>query len=197
MSDPTHELILLQGVDSWNSWREEDTEIRPDLGGAKLEGDPRRKGSVEEPYEYWLDAIDLHAALLARASVEDASLRAALLDGAELKGARISRSSLRGASLKGACLVGAELRDVDLDNADISAATFGDTLLARVDLSNVKGLEAATHRYSSMVDVATLERTKAGLARRTNTGLQRLLAVQTFLSGCGVPSAYLSLLESA
>ena len=38
MANQEHLDILKQGVDEWNKWRDENSEIRPDLSGANLAG---------------------------------------------------------------------------------------------------------------------------------------------------------------
>ncbi len=38
MADETHLKILMQGVEAWNRWREENPGVRPDLSGADLGG---------------------------------------------------------------------------------------------------------------------------------------------------------------
>jgi hypothetical protein len=36
MANPDHLQILQQGVKAWNAWRDQHTDIEPDLGGAAL-----------------------------------------------------------------------------------------------------------------------------------------------------------------
>ena len=73
---------------------------------------------------------------------------------------------------------------------------MGDTLLVRVDLSEVTGLQHVQHRFSSIVDVSTLELTGSGIARFPARRLRLELEVQSFLAKCGVPNPYLALFES-
>jgi uncharacterized protein YjbI with pentapeptide repeats len=170
--------------------------LRLDLAPAHLEGGEQTTGSVEDSYDYWFDRIDLHEATLAEWNLEDTSLRGASFENADLTGASLRGTSLRSANLRGACLIGADLRNADLRNADLRGAVMGDTLLVRVDLSEVKGLQDIHHRFSSIVDVSTLELTSSGIARFPARRLQIQLEVQSFLAKCGVPNPYLALFES-
>ena len=65
MANQEHLDILKQGVDEWNKWRGENSEIRPDLSGAYL-----READLRE------------------ANLFGANLRGADLGGADLRGAR-------------------------------------------------------------------------------------------------------------
>lgn len=38
MTNPQHLQLLKQGVTAWNQWREQNSDIRPDLGQADLTG---------------------------------------------------------------------------------------------------------------------------------------------------------------
>ena len=38
MANKVHLEILLQGVKTWNQWREENEDIKPDLSGVNLSG---------------------------------------------------------------------------------------------------------------------------------------------------------------
>ncbi len=170
--------------------------LRLDPAPARLEGDRQTMGSVEDSYDYWLDRIDLHDAILVAWNLEGTSLRGASFENADLTGASLRGTSLRTANLRGACLVGADLTDADLRNADLTCAVMGDTLLVRVDLSEVTGLQHVQHRFSSIVDVSTLELTSSGIARVPSRRLQLQLELQSFLAKCGVPHPYLALFES-
>ena len=147
--------------------------LRLDLASARREGDEQTMGSVEDSYDYWFDGIDLHEAMLAESNLEETSLRWASFENADLTGASFRGTSLRNANLRGACLVGADLRNADLRDA-----------------------EHVQHRFSSIVDVSTLELTGSGIARFPARRLRLQLEVQSFLAKCGVPNPYLALFES-
>ena len=74
MADQSHLDILQQGVEAWNSWRERNPSIKPDLCG--------------EP--------------LSEADLRDADLSGANLSGAVLSEVNLSEANLSGADLRGA-----------------------------------------------------------------------------------------------
>jgi pentapeptide repeat protein len=69
MADPEHLRILKQGVEEWNSWREKNVELRPDLHAADLSAAN-------------LQAADLRGANLSAANLSRANLRWADLSAA-------------------------------------------------------------------------------------------------------------------
>ena len=93
MADQSHLDILQQGVEAWNSWRERNPSIKPDLCGAPLS-------------EADLRDADLRDANLSRANLSLALLSVALLGRASL----LSRANLTEAFLTEANLWGADLR---------------------------------------------------------------------------------------
>jgi uncharacterized protein YjbI with pentapeptide repeats len=110
MADQVQLDILLQGVEVWNEWREQNpTTIanltRTDLSGALLTN------------------ANLTRALLANASLIEAGLSGADLIGANLNGANLSGANLSKVDLTGANLSGANLsRSRDLTQNQIEKA---------------------------------------------------------------------------
>jgi hypothetical protein len=89
-------------------------------------------------------------------------------------------------------MVGANLCFVEVDGADLTSAVLGDTLLVRIDFSRTRGLMQAKHRFDSIVDVITLEKTRQSLV---DYPLRRPEIV-SFFTACGVAGPYLKLFES-
>ena len=92
MANEEHVAILKKGVATWNAWRDENPEIRPDLQREVL----------------W-------KAYLPRANLPRANLTGARLNEANLSWANLSR-----ADLSGGVLVSAILVDTDLTGADLT-----------------------------------------------------------------------------
>ena len=107
MADQSHLDILQQGVEAWNSWRERNPSIKPDLCGAPLS-------------EADLRDADLRDANLSRANLSLALLSVALLGRASL----LSRANLTEAFLTEANLWGADLSGANLSGADLRGAIF-------------------------------------------------------------------------
>lgn len=118
MADQSHLNLLKQGVDTWNSWREQNPDIRePNLKGADL-------------YEANLRGANLFDADLTEAVLNGADLRGANLLFANLHMADLKRANLTGANLHGATIVGAEIIRADLSEANLSEATLEGATLA-------------------------------------------------------------------
>src|SRR5262249_9109524 len=121
MANPEHERILLAGVQEWNRWRRQDSNlgILPALSGIRL------------PEENWLEAADLRwtnlsGAKLASTILAKADFYKADLSGANLCGAFIPNSSLIMANLTNADLRGASLNAANLLEADLTGADVRD-----------------------------------------------------------------------
>jgi uncharacterized protein YjbI with pentapeptide repeats len=153
MPNQEHLDILAKGVDAWNAWRNENSNIRPVLDTAILEG---RK----------LDWANLADADLSGAKLNRASLRGANLGGANFGGADLTDADLSGASacrayLSSAKLIGAKFKDADLtlanlnyaevSNTDFTNVGVGSTVFANIDLTDAIGLETIRHRWNSVI----------------------------------------------
>ncbi|MEM7244998.1 MAG: pentapeptide repeat-containing protein [Acidobacteriota bacterium] len=122
MANPEHLAKLREGVDTWNQWRQENPNVKPELAGARLVWMDLSKCN--------LSATDLSAATLGGATLSEANLSAARLSGAEL-----SEANLRGASLMVAHLSRARLVEADLTNANLTGADFTGADLRGADLT--------------------------------------------------------------
>jgi hypothetical protein len=111
MAKDEHVAILKKGVDAWNKWREENPDMRPDLGRA-----------------------DLILADLRRANLAGANLSGTILGGADLFGADLSGANLNHADLGWADLTGATLREAELTLAYLAYAKLGRAHLNHADL---------------------------------------------------------------
>ena len=150
---------IQQGVRVWNDWRAHNPEHRVDLRDA------------------YLRRADLHGTHLC-----ETDLRGAVLRHADLSRADLSGADLRGAYLHGADLGYADLRGAILIEADLRGAYLWETVLANVDLSATKGMDACTHEGPSVLDHRTLQRSgRLPLA---------------FLRGCGLPDRLIEYLPS-
>src|SRR5216684_337705 len=116
MANQEHLDILKQGVEAWNQWRKEHTDIRPELRGADL-----REAS--------LDGAKLRGADLYGADLYGSHLSGAVLFGANLHDAHLQDTKLRNADLREANLRKADLSRADLSRADLSRAVLVETIL--------------------------------------------------------------------
>lgn len=151
MANDEHVKILLEeGVEVWNRWREEHHAIIPDLSNADLRRADLRGAKLRDADFFGADLrradlrdADLHRADLRVSKLHRAKLSGADLSGADLFGAKLRYAELRGADLRGAKLFGTELRRADLFGArlfgaDLRCADLSDSNFGRADLSGVK-----------------------------------------------------------
>mgnify|MGYP002382178563 CR=1 FL=1 len=146
MAQEEHIIILKQGVEVWNQWREKNPEIRPDLYDVYLPGAPLSGVNLRGAFLNNADlrSVDLREAnltnaVLIEADMRGASLREANLSFAELMDARMSKTNLCSASFSNAVLSntvlsGAALRNARLPSADLSGAYLYYTDLRSADL---------------------------------------------------------------
>lgn len=146
---------------------------------------------MDDPYDFWLSHLDLSNCSLQRARFSDGLMEAANFDFSDLSFAQFHGCDLRRASFRGALLIGAEIADCNLDGVDAFGSEFGDTRLIRVDLGLVEGLASVTHRYQSVVETTTIERTSASLLKQVADAR----AVLTFLSLAGVAETIVDVLR--
>ncbi len=195
MADEEHLKILRQGVGVWNRWRREHHDTRPDLSRADLRRVHLRGADLwrANMQQANISGADLIRAELGGADFTEANLRGATLIGAhlfeadffeadlseadlreaDLWKAYLWKANLRSASLFVANLSGAVLIRADLRGADLSHARLHGTLLADLDLSEVRGLETTNHLGPSTIGADTLQRSQGEIP-------------ESFLRGCGL-----------
>jgi uncharacterized protein YjbI with pentapeptide repeats len=166
MADQSHLDILAQGVEVWNSWRERNLSIEPDLSRANL--------SATDLYEADLSGADLSGADLSGADLAEALLLKANLFNADLSGADLSVANLYEATLPWANLSGADLSGANFSGANLSGANLSGANLSGANLS-----QAAL----SWADLSGADLTYANLIRSV---LVKTNLTGTTLTGCSV-----------
>lgn len=164
MANPEHLAILKQGVEVWNKWREENPEIRPEL----MDADLRKMVLIE---------VNFGGVNLNGTDFSGANLSAASLIAANLIMANFTEVNLILANLTLTNFTNANLKNTNLAQTALIKTVFGD-----VDLSSAKGLESCFHLGPSVIDHATLMKSK-------NLPLP-------FLRGCGLPDDLIEYLPS-
>jgi uncharacterized protein YjbI with pentapeptide repeats len=131
MADAEQLAILKQGVEVWNSWRDQNPKAVVDLESADL-------GNA-----------NLENVNLSDAGLEGADLAHARMDQANLVGARLQRANLAHASLNRANLAHAHLENANLAFAELKAAMLPFAHLDNVNLSaaNLQGARAEDARF--------------------------------------------------
>jgi uncharacterized protein YjbI with pentapeptide repeats len=205
MANEEHLIILKQGIEVWNEWREDNPKIVPDLTMANLAGTDLREANFNgaELSRSDLARTDLTGAFLVKANLFGAILNEAILNradlneanlyGANLNRANLNRAILNGAILNGAILNGANLNGANLtraifDRADIAKADFNEacinnTILVDIDLRFARGLENLRHDGPSTISIDTIYRSKGNIP-------------DAFLRGSGIPDDMIGYIHS-
>lgn len=131
MANPEHVKILEEGVAAWNTWRDENPDIIPDLQDHKFktkhDEKPAPQGNnfkmiriIGEQFEN----INFMKTNLRGASLVGINLRGAHLMQADLEGAKLLQTDFRGANLGGVIFNQAYLSEVNFEGARLYSAKF-------------------------------------------------------------------------
>jgi uncharacterized protein YjbI with pentapeptide repeats len=187
--------ILKNGVAAWNEWRNENPQTKIEfesadlwranlngaiLSNANLSGANLRDADLSETFLHGanLSGAVLSGANLNKADLRDANLYQAVLFQADLSKANLLHTNLTGtnlsqANLRGAILNSANLRETNLRGASLDNSDVGDTVFARIDLSETNGIKNVNHNFPSTVSTDTIQLSKGKIP-------------DNFLRGCGL-----------
>lgn len=220
MANEEHLNILRRGPDTWDRWRLENPDVKPDLSGAylsnveflggrlaptNLSGANLSKATLvdAELGRCNFDNADLSGALCGNANILASSLRDADLSQASLFGASLINSSLRGANLEGADIRNANLSGATLQGANLRAAQLNQAILNSADLADADLLDAEVG-YTTFGD-NDLSRT-LGLESVRHSGpsvvgvdtiyRSRGVIPEVFLRSCGLPEDFITYMRS-
>ena len=145
MADEVQLKILKQGVEVWNSWRQDNRGQNAVLSNAEFRGAD-------------LSGIDFRMADLRNSLLIDVDLRNSDLNEAKFVGAHLVRTRLNGAKLHNANLGGLDLsgidfRMADLRNSDLRSANLERANLENVDLANTN-LTRTSFKSANLVSAA-------------------------------------------
>ena len=163
---------------------------RADLSGANLSEADLTRASLKAATLTKADfrRANLFKALLAQADASEADFQRANLNGTDLSKAKLTRASFVEADF-----TKAELSDAIVLGTDFSRARFQDTHASRLscgwtrwgncDLTQLTGLNTATHSGPSSIGIDTWIRSRGQIAAE-------------FLRGCGLPDDFVAALQS-
>jgi uncharacterized protein YjbI with pentapeptide repeats len=115
MANDEHIVLLKAGTESWNQWREQNPDIKPDFTKADLRG------------------LKLQKANLSNSNLEEVKFQFSNLNGAILTGSNLKKAKFQDVNLS----------HVKLDNTDLRQANFFEANLQHADMesSNLKGAQ--------------------------------------------------------
>lgn len=125
--------MLMQGVEVWNKWREENPKTKPNLSCANLHGLTLNKAQLCNAN---LDGANLSRADLGEAILIGASLKKANLSNADLTAAALMEAKMNNANLTNAQLTGTDILDADLTGANLRGANLACARFINVSLKN-------------------------------------------------------------
>jgi len=131
MANLKHMDILKRGIDSWNTWRINNSHIQPSLSDAGLHMAYLNKANLSRAD---LSDAGLRLADLVEANLKGADLNWANLSEANLHGANLRETNLNGANMTGSNLRGTRLNSSNLSQANISRADISSSELNRANL---------------------------------------------------------------
>ncbi len=200
MANQEHVDILRQGVEKWNTWREQHPNITLDLSYTDLSYTDlsnvdlsnasviNTKLSHSDLSNAKISNANLNNANLSNASIINTDLSYANLNGADLSYARLSYAklyntrlsyaNLNNANLNNANLNNANLSHSKINNANLSNAGFSGTILGDIDLRTVKGLDSIQHIGPSTIGTDTIERSQGDIP-------------EVFLRGAGLSDTFI------
>ena len=153
MADEKYVKILQQGVEAWNTWREENREIAPDLSEINL----REKNLERIDFRGTnlsnanLHQTNLSKANLGKAILRDANLYETNLQEADIKRADFRRANMRGVNAQNATASGANMRRANLSKTDFTGANLTNALLENAELSGGASFRKANLNYALLV----------------------------------------------
>ncbi|HBB31218.1 MAG TPA: hypothetical protein DDZ80_16405 [Cyanobacteria bacterium UBA8803] len=190
MANDQHFVLLKQGVEAWNQWRENNDQILPDLSGADLSRANLNEANLSMAN---LNQVDLRMANLSDADLTRADLRGADLRGANLRGANLNQADLTGTDLSGAHLTLVNMIESNLTWVNLSEANLKIANLTRANLSEAN-LRMANLSGANLSEVnfrmANLSDANLRMANLSGANLEKSQALDTnfnkaiFTSAC-------------
>ncbi len=132
MANPDHSAKLIEGVESWNAWRDQNPDIVPDLSGIYLVKTNLNQANF---YKTNLQDANLSEAHLRDTIFKESNLSGADLSDTNLSDADLSCADMRKTNLSGASLFRVNLRQSNLSEAKLDKASIVEAHLEQIDLS--------------------------------------------------------------
>lgn len=204
MANAKHIAVLKEGTPHWNSWRlekqKEEPEFTPDFSGADLSGSDLGDAQLEfaDFSGATLRNCSFIRASLALADFTRAALTKSVFWTADLEGATFFKTDLKEsdfyrANLSNSTIVECKLNRTNLKYADLrgafildsdfSKSRWGHTVCGDVNLLTARNLDKAIHEAPSLVDLATIYKSKGEIS-------------ETWLRGAGLPDEALEYVRS-
>ncbi len=147
-------VIIREGAEAWNKWRDDNPYEKIDLRNAKLEYANLRRADLGKADLRMtnLSKTDLREANLYNANLRETDLSRTDLRAADLGHTYLCKTNLSGADLRNADLGCANLREKDLSGMDLRGADLSGANLKKANLkrTNLKGAKLIGANLSSV-----------------------------------------------
>ena len=200
MANPEHVKYLKQGVKTWNIWREQNPNKKPDLSKADL-----RKSDLSAANLSMVNLCeaDLSDSCLDRVNFRKANLNKANMTGSSLEDAKFDEANISESNLSGTFLLKASFWKSDLREADLTGAHMHESYLWWANLCEAKLCNAKISRaILGRADLTGANLSGAGIvetnftdsdftgANLTNANLERNLFVEATFNGADLSNSY-------
>jgi uncharacterized protein YjbI with pentapeptide repeats len=225
MPNAKHLMILKQGVEVWNKWRGDNSEIQPDLTHTNL------RATILDQVDFSntdLSHSDFYKASLINANLKSANLSRAKLNGVDLSNAYLEMANLNvadftnanlmnaklhradllyaifsHANLNGATLSATRMQNTSLSHADVRNASFENAILNRAILagsdftgSSMGGTVLADNDISNVIGLDSVKHSGPSVIGIDTLYRSNGEIPASFLQGCGVPETFLTFIPS-
>ncbi|HEX8246956.1 MAG TPA: toll/interleukin-1 receptor domain-containing protein [Pyrinomonadaceae bacterium] len=190
MANEEHLKILKQGTRVWNRWREDNTEIEPDLSLITLKGLDLKEVNLSGAklngsylLHCNLDNVDLNFVVMRSITLINTSLIETNFSKSSFPFANFFYCDLKKAIMAHARIERVNFCDSTLNDTDFSYGIMYGNSFSNVDLSSAKGLENVEHHRPSTIGIDTLYKSAGNIP-------------EIFLRGCGVPDDFITHISS-
>lgn len=150
MAQDEHVSLIKKGAEAWDQWRQNNSEVQPDLYSTNLRNIVCRNMDLSGATlsVAILNRADFSGAKLRQANISSANLTEAILCGADLHGADCRGTNFTRTDLSGANLTGVDLRSgllvgANLQDANLSGANLSSTLMQTAQNVTIEQLASA------------------------------------------------------
>lgn len=135
---------ILEGVSVWNTWRDNNPTIFPDLYHARITRGKLNSINLSgaDLRKSYMDQTDLCESDLRASNLSQSRYESCVFDRAKLNEANLRNGKIRSVSFVGADLSNADLRGVDIQDADFSNANLRGAIFRGAKISNSKFINA-------------------------------------------------------
>ena len=195
MADQKHLDILFSGIETWNQWRVDNPDIKPNLKNADLRGMDLGLGNfnntdfsgakLKNSEFFHSDFIRANLSFLdlRRTYLEKADFESALMTGVDLRGVHLSKVSLKFSTLIYAklgkvAITDSELFRTNFSNSNMESAWLPDNRIRQCNFSNVTLTNSSFSREEKLCD------NTFNCAKISNVGFNEVILTGSRFIGC-------------